>query len=63
MKYWNFKGTHSGTFFGIPATNKNISIDGTTIIHMSNGKIAEETDFFDNLDFMMQLGQIPPAGK
>ncbi|TAL46650.1 MAG: ester cyclase, partial [Chitinophagaceae bacterium] len=46
-----------------PATNKNVNIDGTTIIHMSNGKIAEETDFFDNLDFMMQLGQIPTAGK
>jgi len=63
VKYWNFKGTHSGPFFGIPATNKNVNIDGTTIIHMSNGKIAEETDFFDNLDFMMQLGQIPTAGK
>jgi len=63
VKYWNFKGTHTGNFFGIPATNKTVSIDGTTLIRMENGKIAEERDFFDNYDFMMQLGQIPVAGK
>ncbi|HYM94234.1 MAG TPA: ester cyclase [Chitinophagaceae bacterium] len=63
VKYWNFKGTHSGNFFGIPATGKTISIDGTTLIRMENGKIAEERDFFDNLDFMTQLGQIPASGK
>jgi len=26
---------------------------------MENGKIAEERDFLDNLEFMQQLGQIP----
>jgi steroid delta-isomerase-like uncharacterized protein len=63
VKYWNFKGTHSGTFFGIPATGKTVSIDGTTLVRMSNGKIAEERDFYDNLDFMTQLGLLPAAGK
>jgi steroid delta-isomerase-like uncharacterized protein len=63
VKYWNFKGTHTGLFFGIPATGKTVSIDGTTLIRMDNGKIAEERDFFDNLDFMTQLGLIPPAGQ
>jgi steroid delta-isomerase-like uncharacterized protein len=63
VKYWNFKGTHTGLFFGIPATNKIVSIDGTTIIRMDNGRIAEERDFFDNLDFMTQLGLIPAQGK
>ena len=56
VKYWNFKGTHTGVFFGIPATGKTVSIDGTTLVRMSDGKIAEERDFFDNLDFMTQLG-------
>ena len=63
VKYWNFKGTHTGDFFGIPPTGKNVSIEGTTLIRMSNGKIAEERDFFDNLDFMTQLGLVPAAGK
>ncbi len=63
VKVWNFKGTHTGDFFGIPATGKTVSLDGTTIVRMSNGKIAEERDFFDNMDFMTQLGLVPPPAK
>lgn len=63
VKQWNFKGTHTGNFFGIPATGKKVSLDGVTLVRMSNGKIAEERDFFDNMDFMMQLELMPPAGK
>lgn len=59
VKYWNFKGTHTGDFFGIKATGKNVNIDGTTLVRMSNGKIAEERDFYDNLSFMLQLDLIP----
>lgn len=61
VKHWNFKGTHTGLFFGIPATGKTVSLDGTTLVRMAKGKIAEERDFYDNLDFMTQLGLIPPA--
>ncbi len=63
VKYWNFKGTHTGNFFGIPATGKTVSLDGTTLVRMSNGKIAEERDFYDNLDFMTQLGLMPAQSK
>ena len=59
VKHWNFKGTHTGLFFGIPATNKKVDIDGVTLVRMENGKIAEERDFMDNLEFMQQLGLIP----
>jgi len=63
VKHWNFKGTHSGNFFGIPATGKTVSFDGTTLVRMADGKIAEERDFYDNMDFMTQLGLMPPEGK
>ena len=63
VKHWNFSGTHTGVFFGIPATGKKVSLDGVTLVRMSNGKIAEERDFFDNYEFMMQLGLIPAEGK
>jgi steroid delta-isomerase-like uncharacterized protein len=63
VKHWNFAGTHTGVFFGIPATGKKVSIDGVTLVRMSNGKIAEERDFFDNYDFMTQLGLLPAQGK
>ncbi len=58
VKYWNFKGSHSGVFFGIPSTGKTVNIEGVTLVRMENGKIAEERDFIDNLEFMQQLGVI-----
>jgi steroid delta-isomerase-like uncharacterized protein len=61
VKHWNFKGTHTGMFFGIPPTGKNVNIDGVTLVRMENGKIAEERDFVDNYDLLNQLGQLPAA--
>lgn len=58
-KYWEFKGTHTGSFFGIPATGKKINVIGCTIATIVNGKITEERDFFDNLEFLRQLGLMP----
>ncbi|MFM6954456.1 MAG: ester cyclase, partial [Sphingobacteriaceae bacterium] len=59
VKYWRFTGTHTGVFFGIPATNKKVDVIGCTIAKIVNGKITEEQDFFDNLEFFQQLGLIP----
>jgi Predicted ester cyclase len=59
VKYWLFKGTHSGDFFGIKATGKTVNVEGATIARIVNGKIMEERDFFDNLEFSQQLGLIP----
>lgn len=59
VKYWQFKGKHTGNFFGIPATNKEVDVIGTTIATIVNGKITEEQDFFDNLEFLRQLGLMP----
>jgi steroid delta-isomerase-like uncharacterized protein len=61
VKYWNFKGTHTGMFFGIPATGNKVNLEGATIIRMEDGKIAEERDFYDNLVFLQQLGVLPQA--
>lgn len=58
VKHWNFKGTHTGDFFGIPATNRTVDIQGVTIAKMKNGKIAQEQDFMDNAVFMQQLGLV-----
>ncbi|RZP01804.1 MAG: hypothetical protein EVA41_04810, partial [Flavobacteriales bacterium] len=56
VKHWNFKGTHDGDFFGIPATGKSLNLSGTTLILMEDGKIKREQNFFDNLDMLTQLG-------
>lgn len=59
VKHWNFKGTQTGEFFGIPASGKEVDIDGVTLVKMKDGKIAQEQDFLDNLSFYQQLGLIP----
>tara|TARA_B100001250_G_scaffold322933_1_gene286247 strand:+ start:52 stop:582 length:531 start_codon:yes stop_codon:yes gene_type:complete len=56
VKHWNFKGTHDGDFFGVPATGKSVDISGTTLIKMKDGKIASEQDYMDFLGFYTQLG-------
>lgn len=56
VKHWQFKGKHSGDFFGIPATGKYVNIEGVTLVKMKNGKILQEQDFMDNTVFMQQLG-------
>ena len=56
VKHWNFKGTHDGDFFGVPATGKRVDVSGVTLVKMKSGKIAAEQDFMDLLDFYTQLG-------
>jgi|TARA_Y100000385_G_scaffold66726_1_gene66434 steroid delta-isomerase-like uncharacterized protein len=56
VKHWNFKGTHDGEMFGIPATGNKVDISGTTIVKMKDGKVYQEQDFFDNHSFLSQLG-------
>ena len=58
VKYWQFKGTHTGNFFGIDSTGKTVDIIGCTIAKMVNGKITEEQDFLDNYAFLQQIGII-----
>ena len=59
VKYWSFKGTHDGDFFGIPATGKKVDLIGTTLVLMKDGRVLQEQDFFDNYSFLGQLGLIP----
>tara|TARA_B100000989_G_C19333520_1_gene381860 strand:+ start:161 stop:694 length:534 start_codon:yes stop_codon:yes gene_type:complete len=54
-KHWNFKGKHTGDFFGIPATGNMLNLSGTTIVTMRNGRIAKEHDFFDMKSMLDQL--------
>ncbi|WNH12901.1 ester cyclase [Thalassobellus suaedae] len=58
VKHWHYKGTHTGDFFGIPATGKTVNIEGVTLVKMNAGKIAQEQDFMDNMLFLQQLGII-----
>tara|TARA_B100001741_G_C16256525_1_gene460966 strand:+ start:87 stop:638 length:552 start_codon:yes stop_codon:yes gene_type:complete len=55
VKHWNFKGTHTGDFFGIPASGNKLNLSGTTLVTIKDGKIAKEHDFFDMMSMVGQL--------
>ena len=55
VKHWNFKGTHTGTAFGLPATGNKLDLSGTTLVTMKDGKIAKEQDFFDVTQMLNKL--------
>jgi steroid delta-isomerase-like uncharacterized protein len=59
---FTWTGTHRGTFLGIPATGKNITVKGVVIDRLSGGKMADSRILMDTLGMMQQLGVVPTPG-
>ncbi|MFJ8106873.1 ester cyclase [Streptomyces sp. NPDC096132] len=56
---WTWRGTHKGEFMGLQATNRQVSMTGTTIHRFDgSGKIAEGWWQYDRLGLMAQLGAL-----
>lgn len=55
---WTGSGTHQADFAGIPASGKRITLGGTTILRIADGKITEEWSYGDQLGLMVQLGAV-----
>lgn len=62
MRY-GWRGTHKAELMGIPATGKQVTASGISILRIADGKIAEQWDNFDNLGMLQQLGVIPAPGQ
>jgi steroid delta-isomerase-like uncharacterized protein len=56
------KGTHKGTFMGIPATGKQIVEHGMEMHRIVGGKVVE-TWMFPAGTWMTQLGVVPSSTK
>lgn len=52
-------GTQTGELFGIPPTDKQVSMMAIAIHRIANGKIVEHWSELDNLAMMQQLGVVP----
>jgi steroid delta-isomerase-like uncharacterized protein len=52
-------GTHTGDFFGIPATGKSVRMGGVHIVRIQDGRIAEHWGSNDDLSLMRQIGVVP----
>ena len=52
------RGTHRGSFFGLPATGKRVEVSQMTIERFADGKIVEHHRVTDELALRQQLGVI-----
>jgi steroid delta-isomerase-like uncharacterized protein len=57
-----WRGTHNGTFLGIPPTGKQVTFTSTEFYRVAGGELAEEWVELDMLGLLQQLGAIPPIG-
>jgi steroid delta-isomerase-like uncharacterized protein len=49
-------GTHTGDFYGIPATGKRVEFTGVFIARIADGKIVEHWGEEDSYGLLLQLG-------
>lgn len=54
-------GTHTGDFWGFPATGKKVQFTGIYIVTIRDGKIVEHWGEEDGVNLLQQLGVMPPG--
>lgn len=58
---WIWNGTHTGEYMGIAPTRKQVTVTGTSILRIEDGKIVKEWGEMDMLGMMQQLGAFPAS--
>jgi steroid delta-isomerase-like uncharacterized protein len=48
-------GTHTGALFGIPASGRQLAIDGTDIVRVENGRIVEHWGLTNTVGALQQV--------
>jgi predicted ester cyclase len=61
---WKTEATHNGPLMmptgeTLPATGRKISSSGVTVQDIQGGKVIKQVFYFDNVEFMQQLGVMP----
>lgn len=59
---YTMRGTHRGEFMDIPATGRNVELQGISIYRVEDGKVAEEWAQPDLMTMLQQLGVAPETG-
>lgn len=60
LSRFEWTGTHRGTFLGVPATERPVTVWGMVVDRLEGGKIKETRIIMDTLGLMIQLGVVPP---
>jgi predicted ester cyclase len=53
------KGRHTGAFFGIPASGKEVAIVANVLMHATGGKVLTLFGIFDEASLLRQIGVLP----
>lgn len=61
LSRFEWTGTHRGTFLGIPATGRSVTVWGMVIDRFEGRKIKDTRIIMDTLGLMMQLGAAPQS--
>lgn len=57
---FEWTGTHRGTFLGVPATDRPVTVWGMVIDRLEGERIKDTRIIMDTLGLMMQLGVVSP---
>ena len=57
---WFIRGTHLGTFMGIPATRRRVEIPGMSMAELREGKFVSDHFYFDALGVLRDMALMPP---
>ena len=61
---WSSAFTHTGVWFGVPATGKRVKQSGIMIYRIKDGKVVEQWAEANMWGLMQQLGVVsPPSAK
>jgi steroid delta-isomerase-like uncharacterized protein len=58
-----WQGVQHGDFYGIEATHKRVVLDVVQVLTIADGRVVEDTVYYDVYALFEQLGVLPPVDK
>jgi len=52
------RGTHRGSFFGVPPTGRPVTVAANVLLHVADGKVTRLFGVFDEAGLLRQIGAI-----
>ncbi|WP_217697887.1 ester cyclase [Sinomonas mesophila] len=53
--HWQSVGTHTGTFMGVPPTNRTVTVNGASFLRHRDGLITEEWTVWDPRELLSSM--------
>lgn len=56
---WTLRGTHRGTFMHIPPTGRSVTVRGTSLLTIEDGKVRRGLRIWDLAGLLRAIGLLP----